>query len=130
MTVFTPHANKRWQERLPHLNRGTEWETAKPVGKRLRVLLAGPTPKVPPSDYRPARYMISTNGVIFVCDMELRLVITVFHVRECKRRQRRKKAERRTHFKYCSSGQQTASDDRRIGNLSSRPGYLDTQMHE
>lgn len=95
MTVFTPHAAQRWQERLPHLNRGTEWESAKPVGKRLRVLLAGPTPKVPPSNYRPARYMISPNGVIFVCDLELRIVITVFHVRDYKRRSRRRKAAAR-----------------------------------
>lgn len=95
MTVFTPHAAMRWEQRMPELNRGTEWESAKPAGKRLRLLLAGPAPKVPRKDYRPAKYMISRSGVVFVCDLELRLVITVFHVSECKRRKRRRKAAAR-----------------------------------
>lgn len=96
MTVFTPHANRRWEERMPDLCKGTEWESAKPVGKRLRVLLAGRPPKVPPKDYRPARYLISPGGVIFVCDLELRLVVTVFFISDYKRMLRRRRARHRS----------------------------------
>lgn len=93
--IFSHHAHQRWAERCAGLDMKSELAGAKAPGKRLRLLLEGPAPVVPRKGYRYAKYLIGPSGVVFVMTTDLAMVVTVFHVAECKRRARRRKAEKR-----------------------------------
>src|SRR5690606_14286495 len=92
---FSRHALERWWERHPTLDIEAELASAKRPSKRLRHLLEVPGQVVPEHLRERRRYLVTTNGVVFVLG-EDDVVITVLRLGEAARRAKAQRRKDRT----------------------------------